>query len=160
MANCVSNSADAVTSSASRKRRLKAARQRRWRRRIRRAKRLQNRLHRRSVSLPEIVAEICTYGDLISAVRARREALGFSQEELDDIAGFTSRYMSKIEIGPNGRDPFAERVGRDVAAARQVSRRKRRNPHTNVGRALGEMSLPTLLQALDVKLVMVRRTKT
>lgn len=142
-----------------RRRRLRSRRNRRYYLRRKRAKRLTQRLKVRSSSLPEIIAEICTYSDLLAAVKSRRESLGLSQEELDDIAGFTSRYMSKIEIGPRGRDPFAERIGRDAALVRRMERRKRRNPHSNVGRALGEMSLPTLLQALDVTLLMVRRPK-
>lgn len=138
-----------------RKRALANRRWRRWYRRHMTQKRLAKRLVKRSGQLPVIIAEIHSYDELLSAVKSRRHALHLTQEQVDEIAGFHERYTSKLEMGPGKRDPFAFQLARDAAKARRTERKARRNPHTKVGKALGDMSLPTLLQALRVKLVMV-----
>lgn len=140
---------------AARKRSLRAIRNRRFRRRLQANKRLAKRLARRSEKLPSIVAEVFTYEDLLAAIKKRRHELRLTQEQVDEIAGFHERYTSKLEMGPGKRDPFNAYVARDAAITRKKERKNRRNPHTKVGKALGEMSLPTLLQALRCKLVMV-----
>ena len=67
-----------------------------------------------------------TYKKLVSILVRRRKALGMSQEELDTKAGFTDRYVSKLE------------------AYKGIS-----------GRTMGTMSMPTWLGALGVKLMVV-----
>jgi len=66
-----------------------------------------------------------TLEELILAFRARREELGLSQLELDDLAGLQDGYTGKIEAGPVR------------------------------GRSFGEVSLPLILDALGVRLVLV-----
>lgn len=127
---------------------------RRYRRRIKRAQRNDQRNAEAPPKLPLVLAEIFSYADLLAAVKSRRHALHLSQSQVDEIAGFTEQYTSKLEMGPLRRDPFALRLAREAAALRRKER-NRRNPDTKAGRALGDMSLPVLLQALRCKLVLV-----
>lgn len=67
------------------------------------------------------------YGDLIEALRARRKALGISQLELDDRAGLSDGYTAKLEAWRNRR----------------------------IGKGLGPVSLPLILEALGIGIVFV-----
>lgn len=72
--------------------------------------------------------EIRTYEELIEALRSRRHELGITQQELNEIAGFQDGYVNKLEIG-----------------------------YREGGRGIGAFSLPTWLDALGVRLLIVPR---
>jgi transcriptional regulator with XRE-family HTH domain len=73
---------------------------------------------------------VVTYEDLVAALKARRQSLGLSQLAVDDMAGLSEGYVSKLEMSlTNPRSPTARAIGRD--------------------------SLPLLLGALGVKLALV-----
>lgn len=74
----------------------------------------------------EYTEPIQTYEDLLHRLRCRRNELGLSQLDLDQICGFQDGYTGKLELG-----------------------------HRPSGRGLGDMSLPTLLDALGVRLQLV-----
>ena len=67
---------------------------------------------------------VTTYQGLIDALRARRESLGMSQLDLDYSAGFQENYTSKLEAW-----------------------------QSTSGRGLGTLSLPLILGALGLELV-------
>jgi len=72
--------------------------------------------------------EIRTYEELIEALRSRRHELGLTQQDLNEIAGFQDGYVNKLEIG-----------------------------YREGGRGIGAFSLPTWLDALGVRLLVVPR---
>lgn len=72
---------------------------------------------------------IRTLEELIAAFRSRREELHLTQMALDDIAGLQDGYCGKIEAGPIR------------------------------GRSFGEVSLPLILDALGVRIILVPRDK-
>lgn len=69
-----------------------------------------------------------TYEELIEVLKARREELGMSQLEFDDHAGFQAGYTGKLELG-----------------------------YKEGGRGIGNLNLPTWLDALGVRLTVVLR---
>lgn len=101
-----------------------------------------------------VLAEVSTYADLIEALVERRKALGLSQEEVDDRAGFQERYTSKIELARKSMTEAERR--RALSGLRSGGIKAGDRPRT-VSRGLGDMSMPTLLQVLGVKLVLVER---
>jgi hypothetical protein len=68
------------------------------------------------------------YADLIATMRARREELGWSQEQANDRCGFQDGYYAKLEI-----------------------------PSDVSGRTLTPLTFPCVLTALGFDLVPVRR---
>lgn len=68
--------------------------------------------------------EARNYRGIVSALIARREALGLSQLEVDELAGLQPGYCGKCE-----------------------------KPSTSYGRIMGEMSFPILMQALGLTLI-------
>lgn len=76
--------------------------------------------------MPKIDDDIRTYDDMIAALKRRRIELGLTQEMLNHIAGFQDGYVNKLELG--------YRAG---------------------GRGVGNMSLPTWLDALGLRLQLV-----
>lgn len=71
------------------------------------------------------------YGDLVDALIQRRKSLGFSQLELDDRSGLQVGYTGKIECWKNRKH----------------------------GRGLSIVSLPLVLEALGLGLIVVRVRK-
>lgn len=69
-----------------------------------------------------------TYEDLVEALKTYRHEQGLSQMELDNIAGFQDGYTAKLEVG-----------------------------YKEGGRGVGAMSLPTWLDSLGVRLLVVPR---
>lgn len=47
----------------------------------------------------DVTLTVRTYDDLIGALRDQRRKLGISQLELDDLAGWSSGYSGKLELG-------------------------------------------------------------
>lgn len=84
--------------------------------------------------------EIRAYRGILDAIVARRHELGLSQAELDAICGFQDGYVSKLEIGPMS-DPLDRRVQKFVGK--------------KDGRGLGDMSLPTILDGLKLRIVVM-----
>lgn len=72
------------------------------------------------------LARVSDYASLVRALTARRKALGMTQLDLDERAGFQDGYAGKLEIG--------YRPG---------------------GRTVGAVSLPLWLEALGVRLAVV-----
>lgn len=72
--------------------------------------------------------EVRTYEDLIEALKTRRHELRLTQQDLNEIAGFQDGYVNKLEIG-----------------------------YREGGRGIGAFSLPTWLDALGVRLLVVPR---
>lgn len=85
-----------------RRRRKNRVYNRRYRRRLKAAGRVAKTVATR---FEDGGAPIATYADLVAYLVARRKALGLTQEEVDERAGFTARYCSKLEAwtGPQGR---------------------------------------------------------
>jgi len=79
-----------------------------------------------ALGLPIVSEVIQTYDDLVSAMRARREALGMSVLEADATSGLQDGYTSKLE-----------------------------NPATKYGRGVGPDTLPLWLGGLRVGIVLV-----
>jgi hypothetical protein len=82
----------------------------------------------------EVGSPLRTYEDLVQALRIRRQSLNLSQADVDAIAGFHDGYTAKLEIGL-----------------------KLSAKGSQYGRGLGDMSLPTILDALGVRLMLVER---
>lgn len=70
---------------------------------------------------------ISNYGQLFDVLAARRRALGLSQADVDERAGFHPGYTAKVETWQGKR-----------------------------GRSLGLMTLPLLLETLGVALILVQ----
>lgn len=69
--------------------------------------------------------------DLVAAIRGRRMELGLSQLELDERAGLASGYVGKLEASLT-------------------------NPTARNARSIGRKSMPLLLKALGLELVVVQ----
>jgi transcriptional regulator with XRE-family HTH domain len=78
---------------------------------------------------------ITTLEELADALRERRMQLGLSQTVVDDLAGLTGGYTSKIEMGVT-------------------------NPEARNARRLGADSMPLLLGALKLELIVRHATGT
>ncbi|MFO1136046.1 MAG: hypothetical protein U1E30_12785 [Rhodoblastus sp.] len=72
--------------------------------------------------MQEFEGEITTCDDLRRALQRRRQLLGVTSREFDDLAGLAPGHMSKLECGLRG---------------------------------LGQVSLPTVLSALGLRIVLV-----
>jgi hypothetical protein len=79
-----------------------------------------------------VVGETVDYPGLIEAMRKRRRELGLSQVELDEAIGWAEGLTSKLETAPR-----PDGVGRGNF------------------RALGPKTLPDLLQALGLRIVVI-----
>jgi transcriptional regulator with XRE-family HTH domain len=76
-------------------------------------------------SLPPVwLREVRDYPTLVEALKARRQALGLTQAEVDDLAGLQDGYTGKIE-----------------------------QPRQNFGRIMGDLSFRLLLATYGVKLI-------
>lgn len=93
---------DGIISRIDRRRQRRRLRNRRYRARLKRAQRLAKRLAKR---LEKGAESITTYDELVAYLVARRHALGWSQAELDQRAGFQDGYSAKLESwrGPQGK---------------------------------------------------------
>ena len=79
---------------------------------------------------PRILTVAEDYAGLVEGLIARRLSMGLTQEEVNARAGLADRYVSKVEISHH------------VPTARSA-------------RALGALSLPCLLGALNLRLALV-----
>lgn len=95
--------------------RLNAVRCRRYRRRLRRAKHVANHVAK---SVESGAHPITDYDSFVAYMVARRKALGWTQLECDERAGFTAGQTSKLEAwrGPQGRVAGSVTMPRWLAA--------------------------------------------
>lgn len=80
-----------------------------------------------SAGLVPLSGPILTYADLVRAMATRRNALGLSMNELEQIAGLQEGYISKLEAEPGSR----------------------------WHRFMGHVSMPLWLEALNVGIILV-----
>jgi hypothetical protein len=78
----------------------------------------------------QALAVVDDFNGLVLAMKARRHALRISQNELDDLTGLPDGYIGKVELSAT-------------------------NPRAKNARSLGQLSMPEILRALNLKLVLV-----